>query len=451
MKKIISYLIIIILLFSFSLQSETLLLKSGQKMEGHIVSQDKESVTFKLDDGTVKVLPKSTIRKISFAKIPDATTKKEPQVNEEEKKAKEAAELAEKQKKEAAELAEKQKAESEKQKAKEEKTKKRELELSASKRHYLEASFGAGSGKEQTELRPFYQTISYAGLLFSSSGQAEILMDPFTTTNKSSTTRLKYAWNRFTVELRGTEAKGNIDVTGFQTLSFGTGGGSSSSGERTANLLVGDANTKFQKVSSRFGFTPYPHPVLDLQILGGVERIWSKTSQEVDSFGQTTASGINPSRISFREYSQAQKGISYGIGFEFKFFERYTFQGQLLHLSMSSPSHLQNYEYRTDPSSSSSSAPRLNQTGLDYWWKSTGTEVNLKLSARIVGNFSLFAEASNMTLKNKLQTGYITDNEGGGDQIGLKIFGPRILIPMLYDSKTILTYFQIGGNYRFDF
>ncbi|RHX95280.1 hypothetical protein DLM76_08200 [Leptospira yasudae] len=448
MKKNITYLIIIILLFSFSLRSETLLLKSGQKMEGHIVSQDKESVTFKLDDGTVKVLPKATIRKISFAKIPDATTKKEPQVNEEEKKAKEAAELAEKQKKEAAELAEKQKAESEKLKAKEEKAKKREQELSASKRHYLEASFGAGSGKEQTELRPFYQTIQYAGLLFGGSGQAEILLDPYKSTNSSSTTRLKYAWNRFTVELRGTEAKGNIDVSGIQTLAFGTGGGSSSSGERAANLIVGDANTKFQKVSSRIGFTPYPHPVLDVQILGGVERIWSKTSQEVDSFGQTTASGINPSRISFREYSQTHKGISYGIGFEFRFLERYTFQGQLLHLTMSSPSSLQNYEYRTD---SSTSTIRLNSIGLDYWWKSTGTEVNLKLSARVVGNFSVFAEGSNMTLKNTLQTGYITDNEGGSEQIGLKIFGPRILIPMLYDSKTVLTYFQIGGNYRFDF
>lgn len=239
-------------------------------------------------------------------------------------------------------------------------------------------------------------------------------------------------------------------MNGFQTLSFGTGGsGSGSSGERAVNAIFGEANTKFQKVSSRFGFTPYPHPVLDLQILGGIERIWTKTDQEVDSLGQKTASGINPNRISFREYSSYHKGYSLGVGFEWKFLKRFTFQGQILHLNMSSPSSLKNYEYRID---GSNGALRLNQTGLDYWWKSTGTEVNLRLSANVKGNWSLFVETSNMTLKNTLQTGYITEDSGGNqDQLGLKIFGPKILIPMLNESKTILTYVQFGVNHRFDF
>ncbi|EMN49080.1 hypothetical protein LEP1GSC088_3441 [Leptospira interrogans str. L1207] len=56
-----------------------------------------------------------------------------------------------------------------------------------------------------------------------------------------------------------------------------------------------------------------------------------------------------------------------------------------------------------------------------------------------------------MNLKNTLQTGYITENEGDPDQLALKIFGPKILIPMLYESKTILTYVQVGVNYRLDF
>lgn len=60
-------------------------------------------------------------------------------------------------------------------------------------------------------------------------------------------------------------------------------------------------------------------------------------------------------------------------------------------------------------------------------------------------------ETSNMNLKNTLQTGYITENEGDPDQLALKIFGPKILIPMLYESKTILTYVQVGVNYRLDF
>ncbi|TGM09622.1 hypothetical protein EHQ76_02385 [Leptospira barantonii] len=448
MKQIISYFILILFVFSVSsLRSETILLKSGDKLEGNIVGQDKETVTFKLTDGTTKVYKKSQIKKISFAKITEPTPNKEDtrKTAEEEKKKKE---------KEESELAEKQKAETEKRKldedklkAKEEKTKRREQELTDSKRHYLEASFGVGSGKDQTELRPFYQTIQYAGLLFSSSGQAEILTNPYKSTNSSSTTRIKYAWNRFTFELRGTEAKGNIDASGFQTLSYGSGGSSGSS-DRALNILMGGANNKFQKVSSRIGFTPYPHPVLDLQIVGGVERIWTRTSEEVDSVGGITATGMNPNRISFREYTSTFRGGSFGIGFEFKFLERFSLQGQILKISGTTPSSAKNYEYKMD---NSVGAIGLNATGLDYWWTSKGTEVNLRLSAKVYNNLSLFAEASNMTLKNTLQTGYISDNDSNTEQIGLKIFGPRILIPILHDSKTILTYFQVGANYRLDF
>lgn len=453
MKKIISYFIFVLCVCVFSvssLRSETILLKSGEKLDGNIVGQDKETVSFKLADGTIKVYKKSQIKKISFAKIAEPTSKKEEaqkiEKEEADKKKKEEAELAEKQKAES----EKRKVDEEKLKAKEEKAKKREQELVNSKRHYLEASFGVGSGKEQTELRPFYQTIQYAGLLFSSSGQAEILTNPYKSSNSSSTTRIKYAWNRFTFELRGTEAKGTIDPSGFQTLSYGSSGGSggSSGGDRAVNILMGDAHTKFQKVSSRVGFTPYPHPVLDLQVVGGVERIWTRTSEEVDSLGGITTTGMNPNRISFREYTSTFRGGSFGIGFEFKFLERFSLQGQILKISGTTPSSSKNYEYKTD---NSIGVVQLNATGLDYWWSSKGTEVNLRLSAKVYNNLSLFAETSNMNLKNTLQTGYISDNEGNTEQIGLKIFGPRILIPILHDSKTILTYFQVGANYRFDF
>ncbi|WP_420805471.1 LA_0442/LA_0875 N-terminal domain-containing protein [Leptospira weilii] len=429
MKKIISYSILVFLLTSASLGSETLLLKSGKKVEGRIVDQDKETVTFKLADGTTKVFQKSNIRKISFSKIAENPPKKEETQKNKEIEKKKSAELALNQK------------------SKLEKEKKRERELIDSKRHFLEVSFGIGNGTEQSELRPFFQTIQYAGLAFSSSGQAEILTNPYKTPNNGSTTRIRYAWNRFTFELRGTQAKHNFDVNGFQTLAFGTDG--SGSGERAVNAIFGEASSKFQKVSSRIGFTPYPHPVLDLQILGGIERIWTKTDQEVDSLGPKTASGINPNRISFREYSSHHKGYSFGVGFEWKFLKRFTFQGQILHLNLTSPSSFKNYEYRID---SSNAALRLNQFGLDYWWKSKGTEINLKLSANVKGNWSVFVETSHMTLKNTLQSGYITEDDGGNqDQLGLKIFGPRILIPMLHESKTILTYVQFGVNHRFDF
>ncbi|AXR67865.1 hypothetical protein DPV73_07415 [Leptospira mayottensis] len=430
MKKIISYSIFVFLFSSVSLRSEVLLLKSGKQVEGKIISQDKETVTFKFTDGTTKIFQKSIIRKISFTKITGPISKKEEvRKNKEEDQKKKEKELAEKRK------------------SKEKNVEERKRELIDSKRHYLEVSFGVGNGTEQSELRPFYQTIQYAGLAFSSSGQAEILTNPYKTPNNGFTTRIQYAWNRFTLELRGTEAKHNIDVSGFQTLAFGTGG-SNSSGEKAVNAIFGNANTKFQKVSSRIGFTPYPHPILDLQILGGVERIWTNTSQEVDSLGPSTASGVNPSRISFREYSSHHKGYSFGIGLEWKFLKRFVFQGQILRLDMASPSSFKNYEYRVD---GSNAAFRLNQIGLDYWWKSTGTEINLKLSTKVKGNWSVFLEMSNMTLKNTLQTGYISDNEDNQEQIGLKIFGPKILIPMLYESKTILTYVQLGVNYRFDF
>ncbi|PJZ53782.1 LA_0442/LA_0875 N-terminal domain-containing protein [Leptospira adleri] len=441
MKKIISLLLAVFLSANLSLRSETILLKSGEKLEGSIVAQDKESVTVKLADGNTKVFPKSAIRKVSFAKTSEPSSpKKEPQVSEKEKKIKEEKELAEKQKQE-----------EEKLKAKEEKLKNREEQLSKAKRHYLEGSFGVGSGESQSELRPFFQTVQFAGLLFSSGGQAELQSTPYKSKNHSSTTRLYYAWNRFTFEIRGTEAKGNLDVGGFQTLSYGGGSGSSSSTpDKTANILLGNGETKFQKISSRVGFTPYPHPVLDLQILGGVERIWTKTSQEVDSLGGITATGINPNRVSYRETSNPFKGYSFGIGFEWKFLERFALQGQILRLDMQGPSSFRSNEFRLE------AAPfKYNQFGLDYQWKSTGTEVNVKFSAKIKGDLSLFVEASNMTLKNKLQSGYITENEGGGNsdpsQILLKVFAPQILIPILLDSKTVLTYVQVGANYRFNF
>lgn len=441
MKNIILYFCAVILISNLSLRSETILLKSGEKWEGSVLAQDKDSITIKLADGNTKVFTKSVIRKVSYGKVPQSSSlKKEPPILEKQKKIEEEKELAEKRKQEDDNL-----------KAKEEKLKKREEQVSNAKRHYLEGSFGVGSGESQSELRPFFQTIQYAGLLFSGGGQAEVQSAPYKSKNHSATTRLFYAWNRFTIEIRGTEAKGNLDVGGFQTLSYGGGGGSSSSSsEKTANVLFGNGETKFQKVSSRIGFSPYPHPVLDLQILGGVERIWTKTNQEVDSLGGITATGINPNRVSYRETNSALKGYSLGIGFEWKFLERFTLQGQILHLDMQGPSSFRSNEFRLDASSF-----RYNQYGLDYQWKSTGTEVNVKLSTKIKGDVSLFAEASNMTLNNKLQSGYITENESGGNsdpsQILLNVYGPKILIPILYDSKTVLTYVQVGANYRFNF
>lgn len=77
MKKIISYSILVFLFSSVSLRSEVLLLKSGKQVVGNIINQDKETVTFKLADGTTKVFQKSVIRKISFSKIAEPNVKKE--------------------------------------------------------------------------------------------------------------------------------------------------------------------------------------------------------------------------------------------------------------------------------------------------------------------------------------------------------------------------------------
>lgn len=76
-------------LTSVSLRSETVLLKSGKRLEGNIINQDKETVTFKLADGTTKVFQKSNIRKISFTKIAEPNPKKEEtQKNDEKNKKK---------------------------------------------------------------------------------------------------------------------------------------------------------------------------------------------------------------------------------------------------------------------------------------------------------------------------------------------------------------------------
>ncbi|EMO60867.1 hypothetical protein LEP1GSC133_5185 [Leptospira borgpetersenii serovar Pomona str. 200901868] len=77
MKKIISSSIFVFLISSVSLRSEVLFLKSGKQVVGNIINQDKETVTFKLTDGTTKVFQKSVIRKISFTKIADPIFKKE--------------------------------------------------------------------------------------------------------------------------------------------------------------------------------------------------------------------------------------------------------------------------------------------------------------------------------------------------------------------------------------
>ncbi|TGK84664.1 hypothetical protein EHQ24_06645 [Leptospira noumeaensis] len=441
MKKVINLLFLVILFTNLSLRSETIQLKSGEKWEGSVLAQDKDSVTMKLTDGSIKVFSKSVVRKVSFGKKSESSSLKiETQISEKEKKRKEEKELVEKQKQEEEDL-----------KAKETDQKNREEQLSNAKRHYLEGSLGVGSGESQSELRPFFQSIQYAGLLFSSSGQAEVQTTPYKNKNHSGTTRLFYAWDRFTFEIRGTEAKGKFDSSGFQTLSYGSGGGSSSStSDKSTNVLMGNGETKFQKVSTRIGFTPYPHPVLDLQILGGVERIWTKSNQEVDSLGGITATGINPNRVSYRDTSNPLRGYSVGIGYEWKFLERFSLQGQILYLDMQGPS-----SFRTNEFSFEATPFKLRQFGLDYQWKSTGTEINMKLSTKIKGDLSLFIEASNMTLNNKLQSGYITENDGGGNsdpsQILAKVFAPQILIPILLDSKTILTYVQVGANYRFNF
>ncbi|TGL72228.1 LA_0442/LA_0875 N-terminal domain-containing protein [Leptospira jelokensis] len=440
MKKIIPTLFVFLLLANASLRSETILLKSGEKWEGVILAQDKDSLTIKLGDGSTKSVPKSAIRKISFAKKSEPSPQKnETQISEKEKKLKEERELAEKQKLEETIL-----------KAKESQEKKREEDLTLARRHYLEGSLGVGRGDSQSELRPFFQTIQIAGLLFSSNGQAEIQTTPYITKNRSATARLFYAWNRFTVEVRGTEAKGNLEIAGIQTLAFGSGGSSSSTSDRSTNVLFGNGDTRFQKFSSRVGFSPYPHPVFDLQILGGLERIWTKSNQEVDSIGGITATGQNPNRISYRNTTSSQKGYSIGIGFEWKFLERFSLNGQILHLDMQGPSSFRSNEFRTD-----STSYRYSQDGLDYQWKSTGTEVNVKFTTKVYENLSLFLEGSNMTLNNKIQSGSITESDGGGNsnpsQIILSFYGPKILIPMLYDSKTSLSYVQFGTNYRFNF
>ncbi|TGK34950.1 hypothetical protein EHQ12_11655 [Leptospira gomenensis] len=423
------------------LNAETILLKSGEKMEGSIVGQSKETVEFRLEDGSVKTYPKTLIRKISFAKTA-APNERSPIPTNSQKESN----TAEVDKKGAQDFpSEKQTKESEKIKSSEENSKKREREISDLKRHYLEGSWGIGGGESQTELRPFYQTIQYAALFFGGSqSQSEILLTPYRTENTSSTARLYYAWNRFSLELRGTEAKGNLEVFGFQNLNFNNGGSQTTSN----NWIVGNGNTKFQKVSSRFGFTPYPNPIANFQIIGGVERIWTKTSEEVYSFGEVTPLGNNPNRFSFREYSNPLKGYSYGVAFEFRFLGRFSLQGQILHLEMKGPSSLRNREFRDEFNRN------VSQTGLDYQWNAKGREVNLKFSYRIFGNWSLFMEASNLVLKNKLQSGYITDGDGGNSDLSQeipKLIGPRILTPILYESKTSLSYLQLGVNYRFDF
>lgn len=440
MKQYLVLISAVYLIANASLFSETILFKSGEKVEGSVLSQDKDSVTIKLADGYTKVYPKSLIQKVFYGRKSESTTlKKEPQISEKEKKLKEEKELALKQKQEEENL-----------KVKETNQKKREEQLANAKRHYLEGSLGLGSGESQSELRPFFQTIQYAGLLFSGSGQAELQSTPYKTKNQTATVRLFYAWDRFTIEVRGTGAKGNLDIGGVQTLAFGSGGGSSSTSDKTTNVLFGNGDTKFQKLSTRVGFSPYPHPVLDLQILGGLERIWTKSIHEVDSLGEMTATGMNPNRISYRNTTSSLKGYSLGIGFEWKFLERFSLQGQVLYLDMQGPSSLRSNEFRID-----STSFRYGQNGLDYQWKSTGTEVNVKFTSKIKDDFSVFVEASNMTLNNKLQSGYITENDGQGNsdpsQILLSFYGPKILIPMLYDSKTSLSYIQVGANYRFNF
>ncbi|XDD47495.1 hypothetical protein AB3N60_05250 [Leptospira sp. WS39.C2] len=438
MKKYILFVCTAFLFTNSALRSETIQLKSGEKIEGSVLAQDKDTVTIKLADGNTKVYPKSLIRKVSFAKKSDPTViNKEPQVSEKERKLQEEKELTEKQKRIAEDL-----------KAKEEKQKQRDGQISNAKRHYFEGSFGVGNGENQSELRPFFQTIQIVGLLFGGGGQAELQSTPYKTKHQSATTRLFYSWNRFTFEIRGTEARGNFNTSGFQTLSYGSG--SSSSSDKTTNILLGSGETKFQKLSSRIGFTPFPHPLFDFQILAGVERIWTKTSQEVDSLGGITTTGLNPNRISYRETSNPLRGFSIGIGYEWKFLERFSLQGQILHLDLQGPSTFRSNEFSFD-----ASPFKFRQFGLDYQWKSTGTEVNLKFSTKLKEDLSFFVEASNLVLKNKMGSGYITENDGGGDsdlsQILVKVYAPKILIPTLLDSKTVLTYVQVGANYRFNF
>lgn len=437
MKKLIPFFVAVILFANISLLGETIHFKSGEKLEGSVLSQDKDSVTIKLVDGNTKVFPKSMIRKVSFAKkIEPPVVKIEPQVQESEQKRIEERELAEKLKRENEEL-----------KVAEEKRKKREEQLTKAKRHYLEGSLGVGSGENQSELRPFFQAIQLAGLLFGG-GDVEFQSNPYKTKNQNVTARLFYAWNRFTFEIRGTEAKGNFDVGGFQTLSVGSGSPSSSA--KTVNVLFGNGDTKFQKVSARAGFTPFPHPLFDFQIVAGVERIWTKTIQETASLGEVASTGFNPTRASFRETNHPLRGYSIGIGYEWKFWERFILQGQILYLDMKGPSSFRSNEFGFDLSPF-----KLRQFGLDYQWRSTGSEVNVKFSTKVYGDLSFFMEASNMILNNKLDSGYITENDTQGNsdlsQIIVKAYAPQILIPVIYDSKTILTYVQVGANYRLHF
>lgn len=172
MKIMITLLFSVFLFVNLSLRSETILLKSGEKLEGKILAQDKDSVTFKLVDGNTKVFLKSAVRKVSYAKGPDSSSLKKNLRFWKRKRKSKRKKNSQRNKTGRGNL-----------KAKEEKQNKREEQLAKAKRHYLEGSFGVGGGESQSELRPFFQAIQYAGLLFSSGGQAELQSTPYKSYN----------------------------------------------------------------------------------------------------------------------------------------------------------------------------------------------------------------------------------------------------------------------------
>lgn len=73
--KVFSHFIFFFLSIGFSLNGETIILKSGKVLEGQILSQSKETLSYKAVDGKKHSLPKSVIFKVLYKTTPEETKK----------------------------------------------------------------------------------------------------------------------------------------------------------------------------------------------------------------------------------------------------------------------------------------------------------------------------------------------------------------------------------------
>ena len=78
---------LIILIISFSVYSENIILKNGQNIQGKVLGHDSDSITVSVDN-TTRVIPKSTVHKVVFTsgnsetqKISKDKTKKKKTTN----------------------------------------------------------------------------------------------------------------------------------------------------------------------------------------------------------------------------------------------------------------------------------------------------------------------------------------------------------------------------------